>query len=504
MNSLQRVTPYLSHLGRQFSTTYAVCSGGGSKGQTISRLWKQNLPDWPEYTDIGSLSRYLVQANYVPKENLSVFFGNGETSPKIRTNSLFNTILKRFNGVDSSMSTTGLEFPMYRGAALLPLIEAEFHFLSEKITAQDRLIIIISSHGHRKKGIILWNEYFSRNFLSPDILKCLLDKFKEKPQINLFISSCYSGLYLPLTSRNVSVICTSSKRKLSSYNGFRGCEHLQHLFGCNIQDFISFHLRNNLRSEATTETPHDIFFNSVKLSSEYSQKSIFQIHKLRAQHGNFYATESLSYFVHQNLENKTKQGLLGRTLRKIQYKLDNSRINFGLAVDSSLVTFVLLDPTGIFETIAATKTGLFLGKTALPFFKLMASVAMPNLTRYVTEQIRKTETYHHWFTSADRRLLRKVRLLNPKSSKKSRRLSSVTRKKIRSILTEFANLKNEATQSQHPPLLHYDYLHEKVSLFLKLASPEEITEFLTHYDNLSQIKIKTIPPAICTPVATIK
>jgi hypothetical protein len=112
---------------------------------------------------------------------------------------------------------------MIRGKPSKEVLEFEISTLSKEIKKGDRLWIYLIGHGlplsSEQSGLFLDGAKGEReSILSPKDLKQCCDSIPVKIDINIVADCCFSGVYVPLTSSNTQVFCSSNSKELSYGN----------------------------------------------------------------------------------------------------------------------------------------------------------------------------------------------------------------------------------------------------------------------------------------------
>ncbi len=471
-NTQQKTTQHLP-------SSYVVCIGGGTVGRRITKIWEQNFPERAEYFDVCGLANHLIGMEQVKPENLSLFFGNGEVSPKVLVHSkLKKFFINLFSSEKVSCTETKTPFPVPHEAASLKNIEAACERLSKVLTPNDKLSILLTGHGSPSRGMVLWNEKYLHEFLSPAALNHCLEKFNQHTNITVFVSSCYSGQYLPLTRRNIVVLSTSGFDSLSRYSGHTGCEHLQRLFGFDVWNYILEDL--NGRKYLSQHS-----FHVERFLKQYEGLTLLQRQAKEAMNKNFYASDSLSYYVDQTLERKVGADRVRLPVEKIQHALSNRRFQMG--AELGFAGLIIFDPSGLFQTLFIGKMGLAVGKAALPAIKLAGWIFMRGTFIAVEETAKSSPLYVNWFTMKDRRLIQRVESFLAKQNGENKVAvgSAPLSAEINWIFQDLYKIEKFPIE-KNKPLVRYHYLSHKARLFLSLATPEELETLVSIYKTLSQ------------------
>lgn len=337
--------------------THAILVGGGVPGRTISRLWRKHFPDLAEYKDMTKINEELIKRHSFDKKNISILFGNGDKAPKvINAPSLLESMYNRVRGIESYEIMP--ELPNFRGAASLENLEVEYQRLSEKIKPNDRVWIIVSGHGGRFQGTLLWNEYLTTKLLRPINIKEFLGTFDERIKFSIFVSSCYSGQFLPLTKDNVSIVSSSSSKKVSYYNATEGCLHFQKIFSQMNVPFLRTHAEESERQ------------------------------------GNFHASDSLTYYIESVFEKRVGERKVQKIIENAAIRLNGPYLSY--LMQAGVITFVVLDPTKITLYLYQFKAVAAIGKVAIPLMKILASVCFSESYNRLEGRCQNTNTYKNW------------------------------------------------------------------------------------------------------------
>ena len=390
---------------------HVLIIGGGVQGRTISRLWRNQAPEIAEYRDVVAIQKTCGE------KNVSVLFGDGKIRARVMNQvSLLHRIDNWYNDRPNYQEMD--EIPCFKGSVHQDCVKRELKRIESVMKKDDELHIYITGHGAKYAGTLLWNDYLSRNLLCPKDLDIDVNK-------TLFISSCYSGQFLGLTNNKTVVITSASSDKPSQYDSEQGDLHFQ-----------SF-----TKSE-----------NGMVLENHA---------RLCVEHENYYASDSLTYFVNKRLDKFAKARNM---VEKIGSLLNGSKVKYFKEV--AIFGFIIFDPTGLMRKYLDAKLLAIGGKMGLVVGKVLLAGFFPQVFDKINEWYTGTSFYRNSFTRKDRQILRWNHTTTLKKNDPELCL----------ILTKLLAIKEE--QDLTIPLTSYYYLYEKCQIFLKVASEKQVKEFV--------------------------
>jgi hypothetical protein len=423
---------------------HVVCIGGGSTGKTISRLYKEHLPEYSEYLNMQGVDRYLRESKFLQPKSTHVLFGSGQNTHVVRYPGLFYTFLAKLLKKENKIA---VEPPLnLKGGATLEAIDKTFTHLAQEVEPGDQLLIYLNGHGKLFHGMILWNELITKHILTPNILMKNLKKLPDGIQVKLVVESCYSGIYQKLSSSNITVFTSANASKVSWYT----------------------------QGEANAEL--GIFLENLDQSN-----LLIPFSSANIQSGNFYAMDSLSYFLETSLMQNCFRLKVERTWTDLrQAFVAPFSVPLTLIVANvAIAIFITMDPTGVVGSFYYGKLAVFLGKSSFPLVKALTTAALfslfPQATNRMSNRIQQTHLYKNWYVIKDRRLVKKWsnNYLNPDFSKE---LSEEDRDKLTQILSALKDLK--IVRAEDKRYSHYYYLYDKAVIFLQNANFDEQKMFI--------------------------
>ncbi|MGD2169127.1 MAG: hypothetical protein PVI40_02665 [Chlamydiota bacterium] len=429
---------------------HAILIGGGIQGQTISRIWRKHIPELAEYNDLATIHGHLRKQHNVDEENISILYGSGEKDPLVLTHP--GVLLRAYNKLKGKENEKRMpELPSFKGVSSLDNFKRICHFHAKKMKKGDSLWIILSGHGGRFRGSLLWNKYLTVNLLRPEDLKEAIEKFDPGIRFSMFISSCYSGQFLSLTQRNVSITSSSDSNSESYYSSV-GSKDFQNIFS----------------SKKPFLTTHAIESSEMR---------------------NFYASDSLTYYIESALEKRVGERIVQKISEKVATKLFAPYSRYLTEIGVTL--FVVFDPTKITLYLYQFKAVAAVGKVAIPIIKIGICTCFSKSYEKAESRFKKTNFYLLWFTRKDRKLIDKVNFhLYVKGPSSTRVLSAEQQNQVEQILENLRRIKESRKKTD--PFTSYYYLYDKAKLFLSLATYEEIVEFLAISKDLFNIDDKKI------------
>lgn len=435
----------------------ALLVGGGSSGRTVTRLFKKNLPLRAEYKDLEAMERTFEKSQKFKNEDIQILFGNGSIQTEVQ---VWESFKKKFQHCIYKGFPNNRKLKPHdhlTGAATLANIEKAFDSFSKNIKGDDTLWIVVSGHGGRFIGTILWNEYCSIETLKVSKLADQLKKINPQSTAYIIVDSCYSGHFLPLTSKNIIVLSSSNSAKESLFFDGKGSQAIEVL--------------------------------SRQLAS--TDKSLLRIHAEGSiAQKNYYAMDSLSFYLKKQFEED-----LGRSISRDLYEKMMQRV-YGsylikLSLELSFVSLIVFDPTGFFRLYANSKLGLALGKSSIVFAKTAAYYLFKKQYEQIEKKIEKTQWYKEKFVRKDKWEIAKLQdiIKNMKDfnsvvfteehirlRKERIKVLDDKAKDIKLILDDLEKLKKEVeTDGRISP---YYYLKDKAKLFLSYANAQQIDEFI--------------------------
>lgn len=224
------------HTSPKCYKNYALLVGGGVSGRNITRIYREHLPELAEYNDISNMHSSMKKSHLF--SDIRVLFAEGEKTKKaIRwpgtIMSLMMNIFPLLNprAVKFFMRSTSIEqikekqdegnyssiqpLDDLKGEATLIQFKSEMDHLSHSLKSGDRLWIYITGHGIMFRGVVLWNEFRTKDYINPNFISEQLDKLPKGVSTTLVIDSCYSGAFLSLSSPTVTVLSSSNSTRPS-------------------------------------------------------------------------------------------------------------------------------------------------------------------------------------------------------------------------------------------------------------------------------------------------
>lgn len=431
---------------------FFVLIGGGTGGRTISRLWRNQLPELAEYNDIARVAKNASLAG-IPKENMTIHFADGNVS---HTNIGVSAIGETIFHIDNYLRKSWLnKFVKFQKPALdnyekytSPYPVSPFDCTTkgankEEIAATfdhiakqnpDEVVIVGTSHGISYRGMVLYNEYFTLNALTIPFLKEQISKIPKSTKIKIVINSCYSGSYLELTDENVFVLTSSNFRKPSTYNIINGALSLQ---------ILSEHL-----------------FSSESVNNRlYSL--IIPIHSLASlEDNNYRGYDSISYKLDLVMNRHLGISALDRFNSKMigicAHPFSSYMYTFGI------IGMVIVDPTGLVRRYYQCKLFAILGKTLGPMIKILLPIFLNDLFKKL---LTKSKIYNEWYTFGTKRKIAKIDN------------GTDIRPELRDMYEyakECADTTKEACTDSARRYSHYTLFDEKIRVFGQIANDDEI------------------------------
>lgn len=424
--------------------THVLLVGGGVGGQTISRLYQKHVPEIAEYFDMQNICKSLEKNHDIKPENISVLFGKGEKTPQVLNvrgiKSFVNLFLKKPNHVCMP------ELPYFSGGATFENLQGELERLTKCVKKNDRLWIVLSGHGRCYQGMQIWNEYFSLNVITPEYIQEKLGKFDASINISLFVSSCYSGQFLPLTTKNICVITSSNDSKVSYYTFAEGCRHFQNIFNRSCKNVPGL-------------GPHSI----------EAQKN-----------ENYYASDSLTYVVDRAFEDRVGERKIKKLFDKIMRRLYAPYIAH--VTTAAIIAVVILDETGMAWYLYNYKAFIAIAKLAPIVLKIGGALVFTGSYKKAEAYYHQSSLYKNSYIRSDLNLLRKIQNHNMLVDPRKNYLLLTHQALIRDTLNYLDLMKKEHDSDK--PLTSYYYLYDKVKVFLSIATAEEIEIFIAICKNL--------------------
>lgn len=400
---------------------FVVLIGGGIPGKTISRLWRTPRPEIAEYWDLKVCSEALL-AQKVEPGNIFVHWSKGPQQNTVNIGFLSRLVNKfKLKSVEKISM-----FPFQVKAATQQDISQTFTNLAEKIKPNDEIIIVGSGHGSFLRGMVLDNNYLTRNYLTPDFLEEEFKKFPANP-IKLYMSSCFSGCYLDLSSQNVFVTTTSNYSKGSYYEPLEGCKILQE----TVADQLVGHINSSLKTNNLSATNSLVHY----INLAYDKRL-----------GRIY-----NFFSYKNIA-------------KIMYKHHGAKIYVG-----GFIVFVWIDPYGIATYYLDFKVAGTIGKLSLFLIKIVLPVYMVDGIKKIAK---KSSTYHNWH------IRKQVSDMNKLSSPKD------FDERLLPLLTEIRRLTKIADEIDPIQKNHYNILAQRFYLLGKICTEQEVQDLLAIHKNL--------------------
>lgn len=423
---------------------HAILIGGGINGRTLSRFAKPHLPELSEYLELKLVNEKFKEMLEVHQQSPKILFGNGENKFVIQRPGLISILWRKVRGTQNIFPIE--PFENLKGKASLENISREFTNLAHHLKAGEHLLIYLTGHGLIFRGTVLWNEWFTKQYLTPRFLQTELKKLPQGVSITLYVDSCYSGIYQKLTTPGVTVLSSSIDTNPSHY------------------------------------TPGEINKSTVLIMNSLRESNLLiPFSSGSIQSNNFCATDSLSDFLETNLRNDSIFFKTKKIWKEFKQALSQSIPPFvsTLASVIAISTAIDHDKTGIIERLYDTKLAIILGKSTLPVVKTVTvavfSVIFPKTGEYISSKWKKTYLYRNWYVFEDRRLIRKLASdqqlpFIPKE---------LTEQETELMVSIFQALKNLKTvRSNDARYIHYYFLYDKAVLFTQTASLEKVRAFI--------------------------
>lgn len=411
------------HTTRVAMADYGLLVGGGTSGRVLSRLFIEHLPEMAEYRNIQRLDSAMTKGNF---KSVTVLFGDGVTPRARFAPTVLHSLLGKFYFKSKIVSQAPL-LDNCRGAATIDNFNASMDTIASKMAPGDRLWIYINSHGQMSKGASMWNEWRTTEFLTPDILQGQLKKIPKIASAALIIDSCYSGSFLSLTSRNVTVITAANHSNPYLYTLGKGCRIV-------IPYLCKYFARGNY--------------------------DLLTLHSLgRVREGNYIAKDSLTYYLDVYLKSKYSTGYLQDNFQSVLPGYLGICVGFIAAA----------------ELINALKG--FLGEPTLTLAKFAFIVAIPRASSFIFIQVAGKMFYKNWYVLEDLPLLKDrvvpLRALTPEAN---------------ALLESLKTLKE--LHEKEARKTSYNLLYDKAFLFSQTATEEEMKEMIAIGNTLTEKRVK--------------
>ena len=433
---------------------YGILVGGGTSGRIFSRIFREHLPEIAEYNDIKQVSQTMQLAGFA---DVKILFGDGQATRALNRPGIVTTLFSKIARKENTIEAPLLENVI--GKASVSNFENTISTLAQKMARGDRLWIYASAHGMAFRGVSLWNDWQTTQFLTPHLIKDQLKKLPDGVFTTLFIESCCSGSFQALSSTNVCVLSSSDVRSPSWYTPGVGSAVTPYL----CQFF----------SKSNTE-----------LLTLFSTGN--------AQAGNYKAIDSLTYYLNKHFASNALL-LRARLLYESNMQILLNKVPPGATTAFIMAFLIAFDPTGIIEFLWHGKLGLALGKISLIYVKIIFSACFSGVAPNIEKQLYKTNLYKNWHVKKDIKMIKRLQKLQTieLSDPHPQLAEPELRDRVKYILSALKKMKEAHENDQR--LTPYYFLYDKAVFFTKTASKEQIRELLMIGESLLR-PFKLPPP----------
>ncbi len=286
--SLRRKNPVISEMRAWFtsnklvqayvqpatSINYALIISGGKSGSLVRDYVLPPYSEHSDFLDSKLICQTLATQQICAKENIRVLFGSGAKNTKTITD---HRLIYRFfdwlMGKENCYVDANEDLHV-TGAASEEAVKEELSSLAKKALPNDRLFIFIGGHGKKGIGTMLWNKYFTTQFLTPKQLELSLEQFHPDIQIVMHVNSCHGGNFLMGTRKNISVYSSSTFSRSSRYYAGKSSEMVSKFldYFSNQQTALYLHAHGTHADHSYFPSDSLTFFLDSKLSQYHSYK----------------------------------------------------------------------------------------------------------------------------------------------------------------------------------------------------------------------------------------
>lgn len=248
---------------------YAVIASGGEG--IYDKKTRERLPEEAEIQTVDSVYKTLVMSGHFIPDHIQVLFGKGvdKNDKSLKT---------FFSPASNTITTHSLEkVPPINGAFTFEQLNKSFEHLTNVVKNEDKIFIVLNSHGFKFKGICLWRDK-KTEFLTVSKLESLLTKLPSELPVYLFIESCYSGAFLTLTRKNRVILTSTAENKTSYYKGGKKSQlqfEAMEYFFWNSHGILPFHMKGAYTSENAYALDSLSFWLNNKLNFIVSPKMTY-------------------------------------------------------------------------------------------------------------------------------------------------------------------------------------------------------------------------------------
>lgn len=456
---------------------HAILIGGGRSGSFADALI-------PPYSEEVSLQKMQYAATnlaekFCPAENIRVLFGNGENHPKtIVAQPLWMRAI--YHWQEKQLYVTHQEPTAITASSNTTTVENEFDRIANLPQVQ-RLFVYLDGHGAKYEGTLLWNTYINTELLGPMFLQKMLDKVHPETRIMLFVNSCSSGNFLRIQRQNLSVYTTSTLSRVSYYN----VENIDEL----LQHWISY----------LTDANSNLLLAQARGS---------------LQDGNFYACDSLTYFIDQNILKLMPQQWALEAIdiyQQIMLKLKGNRRSYigdHIQHYGILLGLYLLPSESLFHQamhlLGEVHSQIFLIKMSPVFIKLFLALFFSKIYAQLNEKFYNSDIYKKFPTVDDRLLIKLLDgiladALAKGADDETHVFINANQDQIIQVMSQLYELKQ--ADLNKPVISKYTYLFDKALLFISISLLNKNFALITEFCQMAEYVLNPLRKKLTNEIA---
>ena len=376
-----------------------------------------------------------------------MLFGDGKNPPQtVIAQPLWLRAIHYFQ--DEQLTVTHQKPTTITSASNTNTIVTEFERIAN-LPEVERLFVYLDGHGAKYEGTLLWNTFTNTDLLGPIFLKKMLDKLHPETRIMLFVNSCSSGNFLRIQRPNLSVYTTTTLSRVSYYDISKIDELLQR--------WIAY----------LTDANSNLLLG-------HAQGSLLD--------GNFYACDSLTYWVDQNIFKLMPQQWALEALdvyQQIMLKLKGNRRSYILDHMQNygvLLGLYLLPSESLFHQamhlVGDLHHQIFLIKMSPLYIKLFLALFFSKIYAQLSEKFYNSDLYKKFPTVDDRLLIRFLEEIL--ADAKAKGVEDETQVFIKANHDQIIRIISQLYELKHadlnkPVISKYTYLFDKALLLISIS-----------------------------------